>query len=110
MGLDFYLMGMTDEIIKKNYVLADMLREAGFSGEMNYATKSMGSLFKVANRKGAKFAIIVGEDEVAKKEVAVKNMKTQEQTLVKLEDLENVLHSLINKFYADVEASHAEEE
>ena len=110
MGLDFYLMGMTDEIIKKNYVLADMLRDAGFSGEMNYATKSMGSLFKVANRKGAKFAIIVGEDEVAKNEVAVKNMKTQEQTMVKLEDLENVMHSLINKFYADFEQSETVED
>ena len=110
LGLDFYLMGMTDEIIQNNFVLADMLREAGFSGEMNYATKSMGALFKVASRKGAKFAIIVGEDEVAKKEVAVKNMKTQEQTLVKLEDLENVLHSMIDKFYADAEPAPAGKE
>ena len=102
-GLDFYLMGMSDEIIEKNFVLADMLREAGFSGEMNYATKSMGSLFKTANRKGTKFALIIGDDEVARKEVAVKNLKTQEQTMVKLEDLENVLHSMIEKFYADIE-------
>ena len=109
-GLDFYLMGMNDDIIEKNFVLADMLREAGFSGEMNYSTKSLGSLFKVANRKGTKFAIIVGEDELAKKEVAVKNLKTQEQTLVKLEDLENVLHSLINKYYADEESSPRMEE
>ena len=109
-GLDFYLIGMTDEIIQKNFVLADMLREGGFSGEMNYATKSMGSLFKSATRKGAKFAIIVGDDEVARKEVAVKNLKTQEQTMVKLEDLENVLHSMIDKYYADLNAAHNEEE
>ena len=47
---------------------------------------------------------------MAKKEVAVKNLKTAEQTLVKLEDLENVLHSMLNKYYADVESSNAEEE
>lgn len=109
-GLDFYLMGMDDDIIEKNYVLIDMLREAGFTGEMNYSTKSMGSLFKTADRKGAKFAIIIGQDEIAHKEVAVKNMKTQEQTLVKLEDLENVLHSMINKFYADLTAEESQEE
>ena len=109
-GLDFYLIGMTDEIIQKNFVLADMLREGGFSGEMNYVTKSMGSLFKSATRKGAKFAIIVGDDEVARKEVAVKNLKTQEQTMVKLEDLENVLHSMIDKYYGDLNAAHNEEE
>ena len=109
-GLDFYLMGMTDDIIQKNFVLADMLREGGFSGEMNYSTKSMGAMFKTASRKGAKFAIIVGEDEIAKKEVAIKNLKTQEQTMVKLEDLENVLHSMIDKFYADINTAPNEEE
>ena len=109
-GLDFYLMGMTDEIIQKNFVLADMLREAGFSGEMNYLTKSMGALFKTATRKAAKFAIIVGEDEIARKEVAIKNLKSQEQTMVKLEDLENVLHSMIDKYYADMNAAQKEEE
>ena len=109
-GLDFYLMGMTDDIIQKNFVLADMLREGGFSGEMNYSTKSMGAMFKAATRKGAKFAIIVGEDEIARKEVAIKNLKSQEQTMVKLEDLENVLHSMIDKYYADMNAAPSEEE
>ena len=109
LGPDFYLMGMTDDIIEQNFVLSDMLRASGFIIEMNYATKSMGALFKAANRKNAKFAIIVGEDEVAKKEVAVKNLRTQTQTLVKLDDLENVLHSLLNKYFAD-EEQHIEEE
>ena len=106
---DVYLMGMTDEIIQQNFVLADLLRGNAFSVEMNYSTKSMSSLFKTASRKGAKFAIIVGEDEMAKKEVAIKNLKTQEQTLVKLEDLDNVLHTLLNKYYADRDAEEAAE-
>lgn len=100
-GTDVYLMGMTDDIIEQNFVLADILRSHGFVVEMNYATKSMGALFKAANRKLTKFAIIIGEDEFNKKEVSIKNLKTQEQTLVKLEDLENVLHSMLNKYYAD---------
>ena len=108
--LDVYMMGMTDEIIEKNFVLADMLRDAGFVVESNYSVKSMGALFKTANRKKAKFAIIVGEDEVAKGEVAVKNLKTQQQTLVKLEDLENVLSSLLNKYMADEIEINGEEE
>ena len=101
-GPDVYLMGMSDDIIEQNFVLADMLRSNGFSVEMNYATKSMGSMFKIATRKGAKFALIVGEDEVAHKEVAVKNLKTQEQTLVKLDELENVLNQLLDKYYSEV--------
>ena len=103
-------MGMTDDIIEQNFVLADLLRGSGFVVEMNYVTKSMGALFKAANRKNAKFAIIVGEDEIARKEVAIKKLKTQEQTMVKLEDLENVLHSMIDKFYADMNTAPSEEE
>ena len=109
-GPDFYLMGMNDEIIEQNFVLADMIRSNGFSVEMNYATKSMGSLFKTASKKGAKFAIIVGENEVANKEVAVKNLKTQTQTLVKLDELDSVLHSLIEKYYSDIELTSEEEQ
>ena len=109
-GPDFYLMGMNDEIIEQNFVMADMLRSYGFSVEMNYATKSMGSLFKTASKKGAKFAIIVGENEVVNKEVAVKNLKTQTQTLVKLEELESVLHSLLEKYYSDIELTSEEEQ
>ena len=109
-GPDFYLMGMNDEIIEQNFVLADMIRSNGFSVEMNYATKSMGSLFKTASKKGAKFAIIVGENEVANKEVAVKNLKTQTQTLVKLDELDSVLHSLVEKYYSDIELTSEEEQ
>ena len=103
-------MGMTEEIISQNFVLADMLRSSGFVVETNYALKSMSSLLKTAIRKNAKFAIIIGEDEVSKKEVAVKNLKTQDQTYVKFEDLENVLHTLMNKYYADESFLETEEE
>jgi len=100
-GIDFFLMGMTEEIINQNFALADILRGSGFVIETNYAVKSMSSLIKTALRKNAKFAIIIGDDEIAKKEITVKNLKTQEQTFVKLEDAENVLHTLLNKYIAD---------
>ena len=100
-GIDLYVMGMTEDIVAKNFTLADMLRSSGFVVETNYAVKSMPALLKTALRKNAKFAIIIGEDEIAKKEVAVKNLKTQDQTYVKLEDLENVLHTLFNEYYAN---------
>lgn len=109
-GLDFYVIGMTEEIIEHNFVLADIIRAHGMRAEGNYAVKSMGSLLKTALRKQSKFAIIVGEDELAKKEVAVKNLKTQEQTMVKLDDLETVLDSLLNEYYADEMKEKAEEE
>lgn len=109
-GIDFFVMGMNESIIAENFKLADMLRGSGFIVETNYEVKSMSSLLKTAVRKNARFAIIIGEDEIAKKEVAVKNLKTQDQTFVKLEDLENVLHTLLNAYYADEYKLNGEEE
>lgn len=109
-GIDFFVMGMNENIIAENFKLADMLRGSGFIVETNYEVKSMSSLLKMAVRKYARFAIIIGEDEIAKKEVAVKNLKTQDQTFVKLEDLENVLHTLLNAYYADEYKLNGEEE
>lgn len=97
-GPDFYVMGMTDEIIERNFSLAEILRTQGFIVETNYQVKSMSSLIKTALKKRAKFALIIGEDEIEKEQVTVKNLKTQEQTTVALKDLETVLHSMINEF------------
>lgn len=98
LGPDFYLMGMNEEIIEKCFSLADLLRSHSMTVETNYEVKSIKSLLKLADRKKAKFAIIVGEDEIEKKQLTVKNLKTQEQTFVKMEDMINVLQSMLQEY------------
>lgn len=44
---------------------------------------------KYADKKGASFSIIVGEDELKKGTVTVKNMKTQKQNTIKLDEFLN---------------------
>ena len=51
-----------------------------------------------------------GEDEMEKKEVTVKNLATQDQTLVKFDDLETVLHSLLNEYISKLAKLEDEEE
>jgi histidyl-tRNA synthetase len=100
-GPDLYLMGMNQEIIDKNFSLAEVLRSNGFIVDSNYEVKSMKSLLKTAVRKNAKFALIIGEDELAKNELTIKNLKTQEQTSVSLDDMIHVLQSMVNEYQAD---------
>jgi len=94
-------MGMNQEIIDKNFSLAEVLRSNGFIVDSNYEVKSMKSLLKTAVRKNAKFALIIGEDELAKNELTIKNLKTQEQTSVSLDDMIHVLQSMVNEYQAD---------
>ncbi len=103
---DIFLMGTTEFIIEENFYLADKLRGDGFSVEMNYEVKSLKSLFKLANKKGAKFAVLIGEDEFNSGKVSIKNMATEEQTTCKVEEaskvLEDLLREYMDKFFKDM--------
>ena len=42
-----------------------------------------------ADKRGAKFVLIIGDDEVKSGEAALRDMKTKEQILVKFNDVVN---------------------
>ena len=99
--LDIYLMPIGQEMVDQGFSLAIQLRALGFTAEMPYAPSKMGSMFKKAERAGAKFALLLGPDELEKGEVILKNMATQEQKNVPIADLDQIL---------DDEFAHLEEE
>jgi histidyl-tRNA synthetase len=51
----------------------------------------MGKQFKYASSRGIPFVAIIGEDERARGEVAVKNLKTGEQRSVKQSDVASLI-------------------
>jgi histidyl-tRNA synthetase len=73
--------------------LAAELRRTGLAVEMAYKG-NMKKRMQKASASGARFAIILGEDELAKGEAAVKDLATGEQRNVKLGDVADVLKPL----------------
>ncbi len=55
------------------------LRRQNISAAMDFGRKSLKAQMKQAAKSGAKFALIVGEDEVANSTVTVKNLETSAQ-------------------------------
>lgn len=108
-SVDFYVMGLSESNIDKCVSLCDLIRREGMSCEQNYEVKSIKSLFKTADRKKAKFAIIVGDDEIKTKTVKVKNLVSQTQTDVKMDDLGHVLHSLLQEYLETIYAKLLED-
>ena len=108
-GVDLFLMGTSEFLIEENFYLADNLRSRGFSVEMNYEVKSLKSLFKLANKKKAKFVLIVGEDEFNEGKISIKNMSSEEQTTCKLDEVGKVLEDLMkdymNKYFSNLFAN-----
>lgn len=70
------------------------LRAANVSCDCDYVGRSMRAQMREANRQNAKFALLLGDDELAANSIAVKNMESGEQETVSLEHCAQSLRSL----------------
>jgi histidyl-tRNA synthetase len=70
--------------------VARELREAGLVVELNPAGKLKRAM-ELANKLGARYALLVGEQEVAEGRYSLKNLATGEQISVPKEELKKVL-------------------
>lgn len=95
---DFYLVATTDAARYQAFGLATSLRAAGLTGEMNYSSTGFKSQMRQAGKSGAAFCLIIGEDEAASDQVAVKNMESgEQQTLPRGQVLQALEHLLTGK-------------
>lgn len=62
------------------------LRDEGFSAITDVAGRSVKAQMKYADKIGARFSVIIGDDELANKKCALKNMENGEQREVTIPD------------------------
>jgi len=67
--------------------IAAALRRAGFRVDMDLIGRRIGKLMKTLSARGVRFAVFIGEDELSRKVVNVKNLKTREQMEVPVDAL-----------------------
>lgn len=72
-------------------LMAVRLRDAGLWVEFDYEGRSLKAQMKLANKAGARFAVILGEEELAKESVLVREMATGEESVVPLDALPSKL-------------------
>jgi histidyl-tRNA synthetase len=76
--------------------LTTALRRIGFAADRAFDKRSMKAQLKAADRSGARFAAIVGEDERAEEAVTLRDMTTHEQELVRIPDLPEQLRKRLS--------------
>ena len=92
--VEIYVMPM-GEIAKPLAIEAvTALRLSGYRTDFCFEDVKLGNMFKRAERKGARFAVIIGENEVNNGKVIVKNLKTQEQLEFPIETLREDIDNL----------------
>ena len=85
--IEIYVMPMGDIAKPLAMQTAAALRISGYRVDMCFEEAKLGNMFKRAERKGAKFAVIIGENEVNNQEVIIKNLATTIQNSVPVSEL-----------------------
>jgi len=91
---DIYLINVGELAEQKAFTIAESLRSMGLSVVLHAGGGSFKSQMKKADRSGARFAAILGDDEVAANELSLKPMLGQgEQARVKLDQVLSIVQS-----------------
>lgn len=85
--IDYYIMPMGENTYEIASKIASVLRDKNYVTVLEVNKKSFSSMFKYASKHEAFFAIMIGEDELKENKVKIKNLKTQEQFFVSLDDI-----------------------
>ncbi|MBO8177560.1 histidine--tRNA ligase [Aeribacillus pallidus] len=85
--IDCYIVTLGDKAKDYAVKLLSDLRAEGISAEKDYMDRKMKAQFKAADRMKAQFVAILGEDELEKEVINVKQMATGEQEEVSLSQL-----------------------
>ncbi|MFI7439553.1 histidine--tRNA ligase [Nonomuraea indica] len=89
--LQVYGVALGDDARRRMFLLVDELRRAGVNADMAFGGKGLKGAMKGAGRSGARFALILGERDLAAQAVQLKDLTTAEQTEVPLAQVVDVL-------------------
>jgi histidyl-tRNA synthetase len=85
-SLDLFIAPLGDAALRHAGLIARDLRRDGLSVELA-AEGKLKRAMELANKMGARYVLIVGDNEIASREYALKNMQTGEQVPVKAAEI-----------------------
>ena len=90
---DAFLIALGDAAESASFGIAQTLRAAGLAADYALGGRSMKAQMKAADRSGARFAIILGDDELAAGEAQVRDLQASDQRAVPISDLARALRA-----------------
>ncbi|MDD5953402.1 MAG: histidine--tRNA ligase [Oscillospiraceae bacterium] len=83
---EIYLASLGKEAQKKAFALTTTLRECSVFAECDICDRSLKAQMKYANKIGARYSVVIGEQEIANNKAKLKNMETGETSNISLDD------------------------
>lgn len=106
---DLFIVALGEKATLKAVEIAKDMREEGFSALLDLNQRSVRAQMKYADKLGAKFNLVIGDNEVEAKTAKLKNMQTGEETEINLDTFVNGFYSIsLNEQLADLEINGEE--
>ncbi len=87
-----FFASLGEKAAQSAFLLAQQFRGQGIETEIDYEGRSLKSQMRRADKSGARYVLILGEDELARREIQLRDMLTKTQRIV---PLENILETLL---------------
>jgi len=95
-SLGVYIITMDEKALARGLGLLNEFRGESISCDMSYKISSMKSQMRGANKSGAQYVMILGEEELKNNEVTLKNMDSGEQERIPLQTVGKALKEKLN--------------
>ena len=92
---EVFIISLGTEPMSLSFKISNQLRENGIRTELSFDGGSMKNQMKKANRSNAKFAIIIGEDELSNNSAILRNMNDSSQEEITLAGIERIISEKI---------------
>ncbi len=90
-SVKLYIAPLGESAVKEAQRIVYELRKKGVSADTDHIGRALRAGMKYADKIGAQYTVVLGDNEIESGEINVKNMKTGVQTTVQIEDLAEFL-------------------
>lgn len=101
LALDLYIVPLTTAGKSMALKLAESLRSHNLTVDMAFGDRSLKGGMKAADKSGARFSLVIGDDEIASGAGTLKEMRTGESLSVTLGALDQLVHEIVGKKVGD---------
>jgi len=95
-GVDLFLIALGEGSKDEVAILVNSLRDAGISSDMAYGDRALKGAMKAADKSGARYCLVVGENELSSGEATLKDMSSGEEQAIRIANLSSTVSSLMS--------------
>lgn len=101
---DLYIATMGEKALERAVILTKTLREEGYWVEYDVMGRALKAQMKYADKIGASFSMVLGDNELETNSAKLKNMKSGEQAEIRFDDsfIDNFSNIVVSDMFGDI--------